>query len=247
MPRGSAGDLAHNQSQGTTGASWRKTGRSECKSQFPPLLLAGSARGRVCDSVDELTRLAQGGGKHTFTFSLLFHLVSSLLFSFFFSLLVLSLLLSCVSSSLFSLHSRLVLSCLLFSSLLLSLLCRLLFSVSVSVSLYLRVVLWSCCCVVLCLVVWCVCGVLCGVVCVVWHRENPVCPLKTCPCVRSKRPRVYRHHAHMSCLVSVSLSLSLSSFSVSGRFECAHGHVLNGHTAGSGRVIVSSAYQNLPT
>ena len=53
-------------SQGTTEASWKKTGISECKSQFPPLLLAGSARGRVCDSVDVLTRLAQGGGKHTF-------------------------------------------------------------------------------------------------------------------------------------------------------------------------------------
>ena len=24
-----------------------------------------------------------------------------------------------------------------------------------------------------------------------------VCPFKTCPCARSKRPRVYRHHAHM--------------------------------------------------
>ena len=48
------------------GASWRKTGRSECKSQFAPLLLAGSARGRVSDSVDVMTRLAQGGGKHTF-------------------------------------------------------------------------------------------------------------------------------------------------------------------------------------
>ena len=53
-------------SQLTTGASWRKTGRSECKSQFPPLLLAGSARGRACDSADVLTRLAQGGEKHTF-------------------------------------------------------------------------------------------------------------------------------------------------------------------------------------
>ena len=73
MPRESAGDLAHNQtvslllaramwdcptplvmtassSQGTTGASWRKTGR------------------RACDSVDMLTRLAHGGGKHTFRF-----------------------------------------------------------------------------------------------------------------------------------------------------------------------------------
>ena len=37
----------------------------------------------------------------------------------------------------------------------------------------------------------------------------------------------------LSCLVlSPSLSLSLSSFSVSGRFECAHGDVLNGHTGG---------------
>ena len=35
---------------------------------------------------------------------------------------------------------------------------------------------------------WCVwCGTM----------KNPVCPSKTLPCVHSKRPRVYRHHAHM--------------------------------------------------
>ena len=52
---------------------------------------------------------------------------------------------------------------------------------------------------ILCVVV-CRCGCGCRVVvivaCVVWHTENPVCPSKTPPCVHSKRPRVYRHHAH---------------------------------------------------
>ena len=74
-----------------------------------------------------------------------------------------------------------------------------------SLSLSLSTSVWCLC--VLC-VLWCVCGVLCGVVCVVWHRENPVCPLKTCPCVSSKRPRVYRYHAcpvHILELVEVFL------------------------------------------
>ena len=67
--------------------------------------------------------------------------------------------------------------------------------IEVSVSLSLSVSVWCCgrvvvvsrgvsCCVVLCLVVRC------GVWCV-------VCPFKTPPCVRPKRLRVYRHHAHM--------------------------------------------------
>ena len=136
----------------------------------------------------------------------MFHLLSSLYI----------LVVSCLSSFIFSyilVLFRFLLSCLVLSSLLF---CRVLFSLcpcllsmslclclclSLSLSLHLRVVLWLCCCVVLCLVLWCVCGV----VCVVWHRENPrvstqyvpVCPLKTSPCARSKRPRVYRHHTHM--------------------------------------------------
>ena len=156
-------------------------------------------------------------------FSLLFHLLSSL------RILVLSrLLLSC-----------LVLSSFVFSSLVYPLPSSLLslslssFPVSLSLSLslsYLRVVVWSCCCVVLCLVLWCVCGVVYSVVCVVWHAENPVCPFKTCPCVRSKRPRVYRHHAHMLKHMCAWCRYTR------GRFERTHGHVLSGHTAGRGRV-----------
>ena len=58
-----------------------------------------------------------------------------------------------------------------------------------------RDVLCACCvCVGVCVLV-CVCGGVCVVV--VWHAENPVCALKTSPCVRSKRSRVYRQHAHM--------------------------------------------------
>ena len=69
----------------------------------------------------------------------------------------------------------------------------------------------------------CVCGVwvclVCGV-CVVWHAEKPwkhpcVAP-DTPPCVDSKRPRVYRHHALV--------------FKTCGRAAGTHGDVLNRHT-----------------
>ena len=117
-------------------------------------------------------------------FALLFHLVSCLLsplvlsslFSLFSSLFffILSLVCSLVSP----LSSSLAfLSCLVLSS----------FPVSLCLCLSLRVVL---CCVVLCLVLWCV---VCGVVCVVWHRENPVCTFKTCPCVPVPRAHVKIH------------------------------------------------------
>ena len=43
----------------------------------------------------------------------------------------------------------------------------------------------------------------------------PVCPFKTSPCVDSKRPRVYRHHAHMLKHMDA---------------WCWHGNVLNVHT-----------------
>ena len=125
----------------------------------------------------------------SFIFSLLFAFLSCLVF-----FLLHLLLHSCLVSS------YPVLSCFVFfrlsSSVFFSLpLCPCLLSLSLSLTLSLflslfRVVLW-------CVVLWCVCGVVCGVVCVVWHRENPVCPLKTSPCVRSKRPRVCRHHEHM--------------------------------------------------
>ena len=64
------------------------------------------------------------------------------------------------------------------------------------------------------------CGqILVSGVCVVWHNENSVCPLKTSPCVLSKRPRVYRHHAHM-CFKHVHAA----------RGAGIHGDVLNVHT-----------------
>ena len=57
-------------------------------------------------------------------------------------------------------------------------------------------VLCLCCvCVMLCCVVVCVRCAVCGVRCDT--LKNPVCPLKTSPCVCSKRLRVYGHHAHM--------------------------------------------------
>ena len=77
------------------------------------------------------------------------------------------------------------------------------------------------CCVVLCLVLWCVCGVMCSVECVVWNAEKPVCPFKTCPCVRSKRTRVYWHHAHMETHVRV--------VPVHTRFDWTHDGEGEGH------------------
>ena len=88
VPRGNAGDLAHNQTvslllagtmwncpiplvmtrksqpRDNRGASWRKRGRSDCESRAPPLLVAGRVCRRARDSVHVWTRLAQGGGKH---------------------------------------------------------------------------------------------------------------------------------------------------------------------------------------
>ena len=76
---------------------------------------------------------------------------------------------------------------------------------------------WDCrCCVMSCVgvhVVLVVC--VCGVVWCVWHAE-------TSSCARSKRPRVYRHHAHMC-------------FNTCARGASIHGDVLNVHTGGGGR------------
>ena len=47
----------------------------------------------------------------------------------------------------------------------------------------------------------------------------PVCPLKTSPCVRSKRPHVYRHHAHMLKHMCAWCPYTR------GRFECTPGDV----------------------
>ena len=49
-----------------------------------------------------------------------------------------------------------------------------------------------------------------AVVCGVWHAEKP-------PCERSKRPRVYRHHAHMLKHMCAWCRYTR------GRFECTHG------------------------
>ena len=50
-----------------------------------------------------------------------------------------------------------------------------------------------------------------------------VCPFNP-PCVRSKRPRVYRHHAHMC------FNMFARCRHTRRRFECTHGDVLHGHT-----------------
>ena len=51
----------------------------------------------------------------------------------------------------------------------------------------------------------------------------PVCGFRTSPCVRSKRPRVYQHHAHMFQHVRAWCRYTR------GRFERTHGDVLNVH------------------
>ena len=83
------------------------------------------------------------------------------------------------------------------------------------------------CCVVLCCVVWCVARL--------GTQKKP-------PCVDSKRPRVYRHHAHMCYHMRAWCRYTR------GRFESTHGGFLDGHTGerggkeGEGRgVTVSSA------
>ena len=135
------------------------------------------------------------------------------------------------------LHSCLLLSCLVLSSfvfsslvsplpsslLSLSLCLCLCLCLCLSVSLSLSFSVWCCgCCVVLCCVVvlWCVCGVVCGTV------KKTVCPLETCPCVRSKRPRVYRQHAHMLKHMCAWCRYTRGCF---GR---THGHFLSGHGEG---------------
>ena len=68
----------------------------------------------------------------------------------------------------------------------------------------------------------------CGQILVSRTDDDPllpaVCPFKTCPGVRSERPRVYRHHADMCFNMCAWCRYKL------GRFERAHGHVLSGHT-----------------
>ena len=83
-------------------------------------------------------------------------------------------------------------------------------------------------------VVWC--GVWCVVVFGVWCGTQ-----KKTPCVDSKRPRVYRHHARM-CQNMRALCRYTR-----GRFESTHGVFLDGHTGRGERRVVNSACQKLPT
>ena len=107
-------------------------------------------------------------------------------------------------------------------------------------------VVWGLC-VVLLVCVWCVgvCVCLwCVVVFGVWCGTQ-----KKPPCVDSKRPRVYRHHAHMCYHMRAWCRYT------QGRFESTHGGFLDGHTGRDGGetegegggVTVSSAHLNLPT
>ena len=152
--------------------------------------------------------------------------------------------LSCLSSFIFSClaSSSLVSSCLVTLSLSRLLLSRLLLS-SFSVSLSLSVSVFFLClslfpsfplspCDAVCdVVLCCVVCVWCAVcVCVLRHAEKNV---EKNPCVHSKRARVYRHHAH-TCFKMCAWCRHTR-----GRFEGTHG--------GQSGVIVSSAYQNLPT
>ena len=79
---------------------------------------------------------------------------------------------------------------------------------------FLSLALSSCVVVCCCCVSWC--GV-CAVCVVVRHWKKP-------PCVRSKRPRVYRHHAPMC------FNMCAWCRHTRGRFESTHGDVLHGHT-----------------
>ena len=54
--------------------------------------------------------------------------------------------------------------------------------------------------------------------------SSSVCAFETSPCVRSKRPRVYRHHARMCYHMRAWCRYTR------GRFESTHGGVLNVHT-----------------
>ena len=95
-------------------------------------------------------------------------------------------------------------------------------------------VVW-CCVVCVCV---CVC-VLCCVVCVVCGVVARLGTQKKPPCVDSKRPRVYRHHAHMCYHMRAWCRYTR------GRFESTHGGFWDGHTEErrerGGGVTVSSA------
>ena len=97
------------------------------------------------------------------------------------------------------------------------------------------VLLLCCCCVACCccaVVCCCVCGGVCVwcAVCAVRNAEKtwkkPCGGPNTPSCVESKRPRVYRHHVHMS------QSMWTCCWYTRGRFESTHGDVLELHKGG---------------
>ena len=152
--------------------------------------------------------------------SLVFHLLSSLS-SFIFSGLSSSLF-SCrvspfSSSLVFHLLSSLfiVVLSLLFHLLLPSLSCLIFSCLSFSVSLSLSLCLSVSVSVLVC------CGTL-------KKWKKPCVDSKTPPCEHSKRPRVYRHHAHMCFNMCAWCRYKR------GRFERTHGDVLNPHTGSRG-------------
>ena len=126
------------------------------------------------------------------------------------------------------------------------------------------VFVWLCSCVCVCVVVFvCLCVCVCVLVCVVCVFVVCVCVCvclwcvvvfgvwcgtqKKPPCVDSKRPRVYRHHAHMCQNMRAWCRYT------QGRFESTHGGFFCvPHEEGSGEgerkgVTVSSAYQDWST
>ena len=162
--------------------------------------------------------------------SLLWSLVSSLIFSSSLVSSFISDLLFFFSGLFFHLSSFIFLF-LLFCCLVLSLFLCLSLSLSVSVSLSLSPCggVWFVCCM-LCVLVWLLLCVVCGGVWCVARLGTQKKP----PCVDAKRPRVYRHHAHMCYHMCAWCRYTR------GRFASTHGGFLDGHTEGRG-VIVSAA------
>ena len=87
-------------------------------------------------------------------------------------------------------------------------------------------------------VCWCVlwwCVWLCVVWCLLWcgTLKTSVCAFNTSPCVRSKRSRVYRQHAHMykTCGHVAGTHVTFLTHT-RGRVECTHGGGWGGREGG---------------
>ena len=138
----------------------------------------------------------------------------------------------------FSFIFSFIMSCLVLSSLLSSLLSLSLHGVCLSLSpcdvvcvpavLCVGVCCWCVLCVGVGVRVWLLVVYVVVVERAVWHAEKPhVSTHKTPPCVRSKRPRVHQHHAHMC------FNMCAWCRYTRGRIERTHGGVLSGHTESS--------------